>query len=230
MQLFVCCLVQVICLTSTVVTACLSLSHLDSQQHGTLHGYDDGYGTFQRDGEVHKIAVAGSHKGTDTEECLEDTTFTIIGDRDLLCDDDAASDHSLTFLVQTVRHEQSSETRGCSSSHKVPQKRKDQSEGASTTRRLLRWKINKHKLNLIIVCLALYLGTSAIYPYNMYAADFLGNVIMGGDSSAAPGSAELNAYEKGVTTAASGLLVFVCCYLLISIVHPRLLDFWGMCL
>ena len=62
----------------------------------------------------------------------------------------------------------------------------------------------------------------------MYASDFLGKVVMGGDSSAPEGSAELKAYEDGVGLAAGGLLTFFCSYMIVGVVQDKLLKVLGM--
>ena len=62
----------------------------------------------------------------------------------------------------------------------------------------------------------------------MYVSDFLGKVVMGGDSSAPQGSAELKAYEDGVGLAAGGLLILFSSYMIFGVVQNKLLKVLGM--
>ncbi|KAL8613407.1 hypothetical protein ACOMHN_057127 [Nucella lapillus] len=69
---------------------------------------------------------------------------------------------------------------------------------------------------------------ASFYPFAVYSVDFLGKVVMGGDSTAPPYSDPFRAYSQGVSLGAGGLLVFFSGYLVISIVHGKLLDLWGL--
>ncbi|KAK7103246.1 hypothetical protein V1264_018186 [Littorina saxatilis] len=88
--------------------------------------------------------------------------------------------------------------------------------------------VNKHKFNLILAACIAYLGASVLFSYNMYVSDFLGKVVNGGDSSAPEGSAERKAYEEGVSSAAGGLLVYNCSYMVSGAVQSKLLGFLGL--
>ena len=96
---------------------------------------------------------------------------------------------------------------------------------------LRRWnccRLVSHKINFVVLCVTTYLGVSVTFSYNMYVSDFLGKVVMGGDSSAPQGSAELKAYEDGVGLAAGGLLILFSSYMIFGVVQNKLLKVLGM--
>ena len=91
-------------------------------------------------------------------------------------------------------------------------------------------RLESHKLNFVFLCLTTFLAVSSVFPYNLYASDFLGKTVMGGDSSAPEGSAELKAYEDGVSVAAGGLLLFFSSYMAINVVQSKILAVLGISL
>ena len=91
-------------------------------------------------------------------------------------------------------------------------------------------RLESHKLNFAFLSLTTFLAASSVFPYNLYASDFLGNAVMGGDSSAPEGSAERKAYEYGVSVAAGGLLLFFSSYMAVNVVQSKILAVLGISL
>ena len=91
-------------------------------------------------------------------------------------------------------------------------------------------RLESHKLNFAFLCLTTFLAVSSVFSYNFYASDFLGNTVMGGDSSAPEGNAERKAYEDGVSVAARGLLLFFSSYMAVNVVQSKILAVLGMSL
>ena len=221
-----------ICLTSTLVTAHFNLKHLEHQRYNhdnTAHDYEDGYGTFLLDRETHKTAKAAPHRNPGFDDHIEDTASMDEECDSVTSNGDATSDHSSTSLIQQHDNDDLSETTDTFVPYDSLPKGSDDAESKPFTRDLLCYKVNKRKFSFIIACISFYLGTSVAFSYNLYAPDFLGKEVMGGDSTAAEGSPALQAYEDGVAIASGGLLLCYCCYLAASIVHTKLLDFWGRC-
>nr|KAG5701795.1 hypothetical protein BaRGS_000785 [Batillaria attramentaria] len=70
-------------------------------------------------------------------------------------------------------------------------------------------------------------STSFLFMFTYFISDYVGKAVYGGDPEADVDSDELANYLTGVRTAAWGVLVYMATYLLINLVHSRILDVIG---
>lgn len=233
LQLIICCFVVIITLISTAVTALLNSRHLDTFPYTCLkeeQAAEDGtlYGTFNNERET---VLAGGHTPsqgfTDSDHSSQESNLShqFLTQETSACRNETHNqDQQYDQKTHTVSQNHPSKQNGTSTK---PDEKMIGSVAADLKQKQQK-RLDKQKFNFIIACITAYLGSSVLYSYNLYAADFVGKVVMGGDSTAPRNSPELIAYENAVSVAASGLLVFFCCYMAVSIVHNRLLTFWGL--
>ncbi|KAK7446248.1 hypothetical protein BaRGS_00040277, partial [Batillaria attramentaria] len=80
---------------------------------------------------------------------------------------------------------------------------------------------------LFFICVGMFFTTGAHDMFAYMISDYVGKAVYGGDPRAEAGSNQLHSYMAGVRNTAWGMLTYSVSYLLINLVHTRLLAILG---
>ncbi|KAK7497295.1 hypothetical protein BaRGS_00011589 [Batillaria attramentaria] len=87
--------------------------------------------------------------------------------------------------------------------------------------------VRRFVCKVVFICSAMCFSMGASYMFTYFISDYVGKAVYGGDPRADVDSDDLANYLTGVRTVAWGILVFMVTYLLISLVHTRILAAIG---
>ncbi|KAL8571946.1 hypothetical protein ACOMHN_026158 [Nucella lapillus] len=248
-QLIACSIVLVISSTSTVLTALYSKEDSDGQSYSRLKedirdvkkkkAYKSIQPVDKLDSDGEENQGYDTHSQSNSQQNSENDSDEVLSGSCDCCSVGDVHGHDVEE-IDSYCSGQSCSGRSCSgqscSGHSQSHQPKLEQKNVSPKQNECGWdltkqpskKLNKHKYNFAIACITCYLGSSVTFSYNMFVSDFLGKAVMGGDSSRKAGSAELQAYEDAMSTAALGLFIFFSCYMAIGLIHNKLLNFWGL--